>query len=166
MAKVFDMFDLDGSGKVESNELFKLGTARRTLGQKQGKWSENSNARLIKKMDKDGDGDIDRDEFITHFEQVLERERFEFDSTMDQFMQVAKACRKEKKAARDSEARKKAASERIVTPTKLGSGVQKKAPASREYGSPWPRGGLPDPMMEVTPPHTSPRPPDELTFRR
>jgi len=150
LAKVFDEFDLDGSSKVESNELFKLGTARRTLGQKTGKWSENSNERLITKMDKDGDGDIDREEFVTHFEQMLARERFEFDSTMEQFMQVAKACRKEKKAARDSEARKKAASDRIVTPNKLGSGVKSKSPASREYGSPWPKGGLSDPMMEVT----------------
>ena len=40
------------------------------------------------KIDQDGNGLIEKEEFVTHFNRALARERFEFDNTMVQFMQV------------------------------------------------------------------------------
>merc|ERR1712072_609412 len=59
LRKIFRQFDLDDSGEIESAELMALGTARRSLGQKQGEWTEEKNARLVQNMDASGDGMID-----------------------------------------------------------------------------------------------------------
>lgn len=93
---VFELFDLDGTGVIESAELQKLGQARRHLGHKSGEWTAEKNARLIKKMDLNGDGTIRSDEFSEFFEQALSTDTDEFDKTMAQFTEVAHAIRKEK----------------------------------------------------------------------
>merc|ERR1712166_388431 len=89
LVKVFDVFDLDGSGSIESRELLQLGQMRRRLGQKQGEWSEDMNARLVQKMDANGDGLISASEFSEHFEQALPSPSSEFNVILRQFMQVA-----------------------------------------------------------------------------
>jgi len=145
LARVFREFDIDGSGEVSSEELFKLGTARRSTGQKSGTWSESANARLVRKMDKDGDGAISQDEFVTHFEEILPRERFQFDEVIEQFMVVAKAAKREKRmGGRDLDVKKTPSYD---TPPKRE--MASRTPGSRGYDSPWPKGGLADPMMEV-----------------
>ena len=93
---MFREFDLDGSGVIEAEELLALGKARRSLGQKQGEWTEEKNARLVKRMDANGDGEIQMSEFVHHFEDALPRAREEFDLVLEQFMEVAQACRARK----------------------------------------------------------------------
>lgn len=101
LVSVFREFDLDETGYVEPAELLQLGKARRSLGQKSGKWTEEKNARLIEKMDKSGDGQICESEFVEHFDLALSQDSSEFDLTIQQFMEVARECAKQKKLARD-----------------------------------------------------------------
>ena len=89
---VFDEFDLDRSGGIESSELLLLGKARRTLGQKKGDWTEEMNARLVKKMDVNGDGLISGAEFAEFFEQSLPTDATKFEVVIKQFMNVAQNC--------------------------------------------------------------------------
>ena len=78
LLKVFGVFDLDGSGEIESSELLHLGKARRKLGQKGGEWSEEKNARLVKKMDVNGDGTVSGSEFAEFFNKALPDAAVEF----------------------------------------------------------------------------------------
>ena len=57
---VFKEFDWTEDGRIESSELFALGTARRTTGQKKGVWTEEQNRRLVAKIDTDGDGKLSK----------------------------------------------------------------------------------------------------------
>ena len=100
LRKVFRQFDLDDSGEIASDELMALGTARRALGQKQGAWTEEKNARLVANMDASGDGLVDEKEFCQYFDSKLPSDTEEFKQIMTQFMEVAKACRKKKQEAR------------------------------------------------------------------
>jgi len=91
---VFGMFDLDDSGVIEPRELLKLGKTRRSLGQKQGKWTLEKNDAMIRKMDLDDDGVVSRDEFSDYFEDALSfLDPGEFDNTIADFMDVANASR-------------------------------------------------------------------------
>ena len=91
---VFGMFDLDDSGVIEPRELLKLGKTRRSLGQKQGKWTLEKNDAMIRKMDLDDDGVVSRDEFSEYFKDALSfLDPEEFDNTIADFMDVANACR-------------------------------------------------------------------------
>ena len=78
-----------------------LGTARRTLGHKASAWTPEKNKRMVTKMDKDGDGGVDRDEFVNYLDETLPRDPTEFNNTMDQFLEVAIACGQEKKQKRE-----------------------------------------------------------------
>ena len=52
---MFAAFDIDGSGEINSKELLLMGKARRELGQKKdSEWSEEKNARMVKRLDVDG----------------------------------------------------------------------------------------------------------------
>ena len=89
LSKVFERFDLDGSGHVELWELQLLGQSRRRvteaacqsflsinhcvplqLGQKGGIWSPELNKRCIDKIDSDRNGLISKQEFTKHFDKV------------------------------------------------------------------------------------------------
>ena len=100
LEKVFAQFDLDDGGAIESTELQALGTARRALGQKQSSWTEEKNARLVRRMDSNGDGDISGTEFVDYFEEALTTDAAEFAATIEQFMEVARACRATKQEDR------------------------------------------------------------------
>ena len=106
MHQVFDGFDIDGGGQIETSELMKLGTARRTLGHKSSAWTPEKNQRMVTRMDKDGDGGVDRNEFVNYLDETLPRDPTEFNNTMDQFLEVALACGKEKKQKREEAAAK------------------------------------------------------------
>merc|ERR1712166_1302761 len=74
LAKVFQQFDLDDSGEIETKELLALGQARRKLGQKSGAWTEEKNAKLVKNMDTDGDGTVNEKEFSGYFDKSLTKD--------------------------------------------------------------------------------------------
>merc|ERR1712091_674648 len=71
LERVFDAFDLDGSGMIERDELYELGKARRTSGQMYGSWTEDKNNRLVEKLDTNDDGLVSKDEFSPNFEKIL-----------------------------------------------------------------------------------------------
>ena len=102
-------FDLDGSGKVGEAELLELGKARRRLGHMQdGEWTIENNKELIRCIGADAQGNISEERFVTFFLGTLRSEdSAQFDNTMKQFMQCAKACRetaaKQKAAEQQSE---------------------------------------------------------------
>ena len=86
--QVFIEFDLDNSGEILTEELLELGKARRKLGQKSGEWTEEKNAKLVKKIDVNGDGVITMSEFTDFFAEALPRNRGEFAEIVQQFMEV------------------------------------------------------------------------------
>ena len=102
LTSIHKVFDIDGSGTVDKVELLELGQARRSLGHKKGEWTKEMNDKLLKKIDRDGDGQVDANEFATYFADHLPKDRGTFDFTMDQFMEVAKACARKKKEAKNS----------------------------------------------------------------
>jgi len=148
LMRVFQEFDLDSSGEISHQELQKLGSARRALGQKSGTWTAEKNARLVARMDKDGDGSISAKEFVTHFAANLPEDRFDFAEVVAQFMSVAKECRKEKARRRDTLARKADADERRAQEINSAESSPRSS-MSRDYDVPWPRGGLDDPVLEI-----------------
>ena len=101
---VYAQFDLDGSGNIESSELLALGQARRKLGQKTSAWTEEKNAKLVQKMDSDGDGQVSEREFATYFDSSLPSDRGAFDEIVFQFLEVARECRARKLAKKKAEA--------------------------------------------------------------
>jgi Ca2+-binding EF-hand superfamily protein len=86
---VFSAFDIDNNGVIDREELFELGTARRTTGQKRGSWTEEKNRRLVEKLDVNEDGQVSKDEFTEHFAENLTYNQEEFDDTMSDFIKVA-----------------------------------------------------------------------------
>jgi len=56
LSRVWQLFDLDGTGHVCTVELSELGVARRELGHKKGEWSEEKNRKMFASVDKDGSG--------------------------------------------------------------------------------------------------------------
>jgi hypothetical protein len=91
LAEVFRLFDLDGSGEIESQELWVLATKRRELGQKTGTWTEEKHRRLIDDLDTNGDGRVQENEFVEAFERRLPRERAAFDAVIEEFTLAAKS---------------------------------------------------------------------------
>jgi len=86
LRKVFAAFDYDGSGAVGREELQVLGEQRKTLGQIQRVWTPERNARLMQRMDENGNGVIDEEEFVKHFMVALRRDSDEaFMHTMEDF---------------------------------------------------------------------------------
>jgi len=92
LADVFHRFDIDGEGFVCANELQELGEARRTLGHKRGAWTKAQNDKLMRKIDKDGDGEIELEEFTSYFHEALVKDRIEFDTVVEEFGEVADEC--------------------------------------------------------------------------
>ena len=115
LRKVYQEFDLDGGGDVGKEELLVLGQTRRKLGQKEGKWTDGMNDTLMTKIGTDRKGNLPENNFVKYFDGTLAGSRPEFDKTIEQFMECARACRKTKIAKReasknnDDEARRKAA---------------------------------------------------------
>lgn len=98
--EVFQVFDFDNGGFIEGDDLFALGKARRSLGHKTGEWTAEKNAKLMQKMDGNGDGLIEPSEFVRHFEETLPRDKDTFKGIIEQFLEVARACRSLKSEAR------------------------------------------------------------------
>ena len=71
LREVFGVFDIDGSGSVDAQELRCLGRARKTLGQKERVWSEEKNHGMLGAMDKNHDGTVEEMEFLRYFGKAL-----------------------------------------------------------------------------------------------
>ena len=69
----------------------------RSLGQRGGSWTAEKNARLLRKIDTDGDGSVSQSEFVAYFSEGLPRDPTEFDSIIEQFLEVARSCHLEAK---------------------------------------------------------------------
>jgi len=87
LGRVFQVFDLDGSGYIEAKELMVMGQARQKLGQKSRVWTEEKNARMMKQMDTgDKDGKVDQGEFVGYFSNQFQKmEDQEFRDNMENF---------------------------------------------------------------------------------
>ena len=93
LAEVFALFDLDGNGSVEAQELMVLGLRRRELGHVDGGWSEKQNEKLVQAMDTNGDGKIQQSEFCQYFSQALALDTAKFENVITQFKEVAQSCK-------------------------------------------------------------------------
>ena len=96
LSKVYREFDLAGDGSVGAEELLVLGQTRRKLGQKAGEWTAQNNANLMQKIGTDQFGNLPEDNFVQYFAGSLATDAAEFGRTMQQFMQCATLCRKNK----------------------------------------------------------------------
>ena len=72
-----------------ATELFELGVARRHLKHRQVTWTEDMNTKLVKKIDSNKDGKIEKSEFVAHFSASLPTDREQFEEVIEQFMEVA-----------------------------------------------------------------------------
>eukprot|EP00658_Telonema_sp_P-2_P023334 TRINITY_DN19347_c0_g1_i3.p1 TRINITY_DN19347_c0_g1~~TRINITY_DN19347_c0_g1_i3.p1 ORF type:complete len:1234 (-),score=409.87 TRINITY_DN19347_c0_g1_i3:112-3777(-) len=88
LERVFQAFDLDGSGSLEKDELYELGQARRS-GNNRLSWTEEKNNRLVEKLVPNGDGTVSSAEFVEAFEKMLSYNTEEFDDTIQSFTAVA-----------------------------------------------------------------------------
>ena len=138
LKEVFNVFDLENSGIVPARDLVVL--AKRARGQ----WTEEQNTQLLSVWNHEGH--IAAAEFCESFEQALPRAALVFDDTIEQFMEIAKACRQRKtreqaerrqvrKQVQREFAEKQQAAKRWRTP-KLGRGVMPmrlRQPADEDY---------------------------------
>ena len=91
LREVFELFDLDGSGEVESGEMLQLGKMRRELGQKSGDWDGEKNDQMVRQLDLDGNGAVSCSEFVAHFDGDLPVEPEDFKDTLSQFIAVGRS---------------------------------------------------------------------------
>eukprot|EP01052_Picozoa_sp_SAG31_P024119 SAG31_NODE_2031_length_6627_cov_1.575368_3_plen_191_part_00 len=68
-ARIFDLFDSDGSGTIDIGELAAVASA---LGKK---LKDSELVAAVAEMDKDGDGTVDKDEFEQWWQQQIRDER-------------------------------------------------------------------------------------------
>ena len=102
LMRVFEAFDYDRSGYVCSKELYALGMARRAKGHKTSSWTADKNAKLIQQMDRDGDGVIQKEECVMHFDACLPSDEMSFNAVLDEFMEAAMHIRDTKDEAKSS----------------------------------------------------------------
>ena len=93
LGKIFEIFDMDSSSKIESTEIFVLAQARRALGHRDGGWSMEDNERTVGMMDRNRDGQISKSEFLDYFEHKLPSEKPAFDFVINQFKEVRSRIR-------------------------------------------------------------------------
>eukprot|EP00928_Gymnodinium_smaydae_P034931 TRINITY_DN24655_c0_g1_i3.p1 TRINITY_DN24655_c0_g1~~TRINITY_DN24655_c0_g1_i3.p1 ORF type:complete len:240 (-),score=57.65 TRINITY_DN24655_c0_g1_i3:74-793(-) len=89
---VFDALDADAGGSLSISELkpiSKSGDGKEKAGSKQKQQEE---ARLLKEMDKGGDGVVQRGEFIDHYDAALPKEKKEFDARVAELKRRAEAA--------------------------------------------------------------------------
>merc|ERR1712166_1409188 len=83
---------------------------------KQGEWTEAMNARLVKKMDLNSDGEVDDFEFAKHFEESLPRDEGKFNAIIKQFTKVANACKERKETTKAAKANKRSQTPPVQKP--------------------------------------------------
>ena len=91
LQRLFEEMDLDNSGFMDADEVSKLAQTRRKLYQKEGDktWTEAMNNRLLKRIDTDGDGRIDKQEFVDHYTGLFEtQDSYHFNTWFQEFLEV------------------------------------------------------------------------------
>ena len=84
----FEEMDLDDSGFIDSQEVSELAQMRRGLYPMRGDrtWTGGLNRALLKKIDTDGNGKIDKSEFVAHYLDIFEgQDDHHFDIWVEQF---------------------------------------------------------------------------------
>ena len=82
LRRVFQMFDLDGSGSIECDEMQMIAIRRRELGHKKDVWTEEKNRALMKRLDVGGDGLVSSREFVRYYTKLHN------DCSAPQFLEV------------------------------------------------------------------------------
>merc|ERR1712216_426772 len=83
----FDVFDLDGTGELDEEELLHIGESMH------GSWTPEQNKEAFEKLDHDQSGTIHRDEFLVIYKDLLkDKDGKEFDEGVSKFMEGAKAA--------------------------------------------------------------------------
>jgi len=99
LQRIFKAFDFNGTGVVLPEELLVLGKQRGELGQKQRRWTEQRNTKLVDAMDRNKNGKIEEKEFVEHFVEELGLESDEvFMKIVGEFLVCASTVEKEAKA--------------------------------------------------------------------
>jgi len=102
---LFEAMDLDNSGCIDADELSELAQMRRDLYHESSgnTWTTDMNNRLLKIIDTDGDGQIDKDEFCAHYIRIFKaKDDSQFSTWLNQFKEVSQQLqtRKERGALR------------------------------------------------------------------
>ena len=97
LQEVFRAFDLDGNGLLGKKELFVIGTARRSMGQRAAPWTEENNERMFghitanRKGTGHPQGQITMDEFVEHFDVILPGKRSDFEASVSMMWKKRKS---------------------------------------------------------------------------
>ena len=96
LQSLFQEMDLDNSGNIDAAELSEVAQMRRALHQKSGDkaWTAALNNRLMEVIDSDGDGQINKFEFIDHYLRLFEAQDDDhFNTWAEQFQHVVQELR-------------------------------------------------------------------------
>jgi len=99
---VYHDFDLDGSGKVGSNELMALGKERRALGQKSEEWTVEENKELLSDMGADDQGNVTMGQFVNYFITALPSNTKDFRKAIENFHACARNLKKAQASEREA----------------------------------------------------------------
>merc|ERR1712166_1515586 len=83
LTSLFRAFDYDSSGSIEPQEFLAIGKAVKAASAKGGEWTEEMSAKAMARVDTDGGGSIDVDEFCGFFEKNMPKNR-----TQEQFCKL------------------------------------------------------------------------------
>jgi len=86
LMRVFKAFDADGSGTIETNELKLL---RRDASHDVGSWTTGRNRKALSKLDADGSGEVDCEEFVNYFNKILPAQPDKFEEEIRNFLGAA-----------------------------------------------------------------------------
>ena len=94
LREVYQAFDLDSNGGVGGPELMNLGKARNTLGQRERKWTEPMNNKLMQRIGTDRNGNTSEVGFVYYFNETLSKDPETFEQEINDFMECADECRR------------------------------------------------------------------------
>merc|ERR1719183_2493130 len=91
LTALFRAFDYDSSASIEPQEFLAIGKAVKAASAKGGEWTEEMNAKALARVDSDGGGSIDVDEFCGFFEKNMPKNRTQeqFNNLMTRYMAAA-----------------------------------------------------------------------------
>jgi len=97
LLSTFDLFDLDASGEIDQAEFLEIGEALHPTGPA---WTESKSAEAFAVLDRDGDGKIDRLEFVIFYAEAFEKASdAQFEAGVARFERVARTVRQNRAAA-------------------------------------------------------------------
>jgi len=92
LREAFGAFDLDCSGEIGVEEIYRLGVARRVLRQASGEWSRGENERFVQKMKRDHTqpaSPVREDEFVSFHDDKMPSDQPGFDQAVADYIAVA-----------------------------------------------------------------------------